>query len=1021
MRFLRNFKLLIVISFISLFFSSYSSIDNRFINDFIEENIIYIAPNGKINNLGTKESPLSFPAGILKASKIIKAHGVPKGGLTIYLRGGKYSIDNQINLGSEFVGTKESPIIIRNYPGEKVFFDGGKKIEPVGFKKVASKKEQEKLAKSAKKKVLVKTITDSELIKKLTSKVVLNLNIDNEIYLPSCYPNGGYAELKYEPKEAEVSPPAIPRDASGRAGMPPYVESGKPRAWKGTITEPRGAQVGIGKRESEMAGSWNQWEKEINSNNTRNLLTGFISADWLLESHPIFAANGKKETIHLSQVVAYGWYGDKHKQKDFKVYGLLCELDEPGEWHFDTKTNRFYIYPPKPMEVIKQMGFPYSEGFMALNKTEYVSIIGLNVKNVGAGIVFNVNGGKNNTIAGCKINNCTAQGIRINGGMYNGVSGCDLFDLNSHVNISGGTRNSKEITPAYNYAENCHIYQVKYNHEKVGIGLNGVGNIFTNNLAHNSIGQAMMIRGNEHIIERNEFFNIGYDEGDGGAMYAGADLVGYGTAYRHNFFHHLINVPGKVTRAGIHLDDLQAGSILTGNIFYKSAEKGIFMNGGSGHVIRDNVFLEGALGVYNVANSSKRKFDLQEDINANSNHNNKGLKEDYLGNAEKITGKNGWNNEPWISKYPRLALVMNDKGENGYMWPIRCIVSGNMYYGNSRGDKAVWSRFSPESQNKSIINNEKVISPDYFMDYSKLDLQFKKQRRDLPEIPFNKIGLYLDDYRSSMPDKNHYRMAIKEFFKGVKSMPGTTKQINTGKVVENGPIITRTNTSEVIKEGSQCWKPLFNDEYEMHIAKKNGYKNDVQLNDIFEFKGDSISVLYKWTDKVAPFAVIATKKSYSNYDLKLEYKWGKRKFYPRHEMVRDAGILFHVYDYKPKTFPRSLECQIQENDTGDLWILGSHAIPIGPDGKDIPMEVSDKYSKNSKRYLMSEKEGWNQVRIEVRGNSAKYFVNGQLVNRFKLSTKKDSKTPLDSGYIALQAEGAEVIYRNVLIREIFLK
>jgi len=758
--------------------------------------IIYASPDGNISNSGLKESPLSFNEAIKKIKTTILSEGLPKGGITVYLRGGRYKFDERITLGSEFKGTKESPIVIRNFPGEKVVFDGGKQIGSNGFTYVNSRKEKEKLSAKSRKKVLVKTITDPALIKKLNSEVVLNLNVDGEIYLPSCFPNSGYAELNYNVAQKEVSPPAIPIGGSGRAGLPPWQEPGKPRGWKGSITEPRGAKVGFDKGQEKMAGTWKQWANEINANNTRNLLSGFISADWLLESHPIYAADAAAHTIHLSRVVAYGWFRDKNKRKQFKVYGLLCELDKPGEWHFDTSSNRFYIYPPKNIKNIESIGFSFADGFMDLVGTEYVSIIGLKVLNVGSNYAFHIVEGDHNLIAGCKIRNCTATGIKIEGGRYNGVSGCDLVDLNFHVSVSGGSRSFNEIVPAYNYVENCHIYQVKFNHEKVGIGLSGVGNIFKNNLVHNSIGQAMMIRGNDHIIEENEFFNIGYEEGDGGAMYAGADLVGYGTTYRYNFFHHLINVPGKVSRAGIHLDDLQAGAILIGNIFYKSAEKGIFMNGGSGHVIRNNVFLEGALGIYNVASGSKRKYELQEEINENPNHNNKGLKEDYVGRAEQITGPDGWNNEPWITKYPRLALVMNDKGVNGRMWPIRCIVEGNMYYGNSRGDHAVWSRFSPESEAKSIIRNEKVISPDYFVDYDKLDLRFKNRGSDIPDIPFDKIGLYLDKYRSSMPDKENYRMAIKKFFKDVKSMPGSTKHINTGKIVEDGPVITSGTSFE---------------------------------------------------------------------------------------------------------------------------------------------------------------------------------------------------------------------------------
>ena len=70
-----------------------------------------------------------------------------------------------------------------------------------------------------------------------------------------------------------------------------------------------------------------------------------------------------------------------------------------------------------------------------------------------------------------------------------------------------------------------------------------------------------------------------------------------------------------------------------------------------------------------------------------------------------------------------------------------------------------------------------------------MDFRFKKQGRDVPEIPFEKIGLYLDEYRTSMPDKKHYRKEVREFFRDVKSMPGSHKKFNTAESVENGPFI----------------------------------------------------------------------------------------------------------------------------------------------------------------------------------------------------------------------------------------
>ena len=54
--------------------------------------------------------------------------------------------------------------------------------------------------------------------------------------------------------------------------------------------------------------------------------------------------------------------------------------------------------------------------------------------------------------------------------------------------------------------------------------------------------------------------------------------------------------------------------------------------------------------------------------------------------------------------------------------------------------------------------------------------------------------------------------------------------------------------------------------------------------------------------------------------MRLEYKWGAKRFAPRANVRRDAGILYHVIG-KDGVWPRSVECQIQENDVGDIFTV----------------------------------------------------------------------------------------------------
>lgn len=747
---------------------------------------LIVAPEGKSENRGTRQSPLSFDVGIRRVSDNLKSNGVPEGGITLTLMGGHYKFSKPTVLGAEFQGTAERPIIIRAEQGEIVMFDGGAQISPDGFVPVNDLQERERLAKDVVDKLRVKTITDPALIANFKQKVLLTLTYNEGMYLPSVFPNKGYAMMDNKAVVAETSPPGIAPGKANygiRAGSPPYQEPGKRQGWKGSLDEPRGAHGRIGEREDEMAGTWLQWQKELARNNRRNLHTGFIEANWLLSSQPLVSANAEMRSMYFSRALAYGW--EWRKDKSFKVFGLLCELDQPGEWHFDTLTNRLYIYPPEPLTDETKIGLPLANGFMELKSATYVSVIGLNVRNVGSNAVYRISGGDHNLIAGCSIRNSTASGIVLSG-THNGVLGCDLVDLNHHVSLGGGKRGPNEIVEGNNYVENCHIYQSSFRHQKVNISVGGVGNRFRNNLVHNSLGQAVTIHGNSHLLEFNELFNIGYDEGDGGAMYAGGDLTGYGVMYRYNFFHHLMHVPGKVERSGIHLDDLQAGATCVGNIFYKSAGKGIHMNGGGGHTLLDNVFLEGYRGIYNAAHHGQKHYDRHVAIQNDPNHMYRNTKENYIGRAEKIVGPKGWAKSPWKEKYPLFNQVMSDDGQYGCLWPIHCKAEGNLYYGNTRSNFTEFTFRAPEVRAKNIIVNDGKVKPEDFVDYSKLDLRFKPGGPKHLDIPFEKIGLYLDTYRTTMPKKSYYRNAINRFYAGIGSMPGTTSKIDTGAMIEQG-------------------------------------------------------------------------------------------------------------------------------------------------------------------------------------------------------------------------------------------
>ncbi len=219
---------------------------------------IFVSPNGRAGNLGTQASPVTFDEGLHRMSAALKTKGLPGNGMTMTLLGGQYTFTQPTVLNKVFSGTPEQRITIRAKSGETVIFDGGAQISPTGFTAVTDPTQRVRLAHVAADQIRVKTITNSALIARFKEKLLLTLSYNENIYLPSVYPNQGYAMMDNKAVVPEVTPPAVPTGQENygiRAGSPPYQEPGKPQGWKGTLAQTRGAQAGIAQREEEMAGT----------------------------------------------------------------------------------------------------------------------------------------------------------------------------------------------------------------------------------------------------------------------------------------------------------------------------------------------------------------------------------------------------------------------------------------------------------------------------------------------------------------------------------------------------------------------------------------------------------------------------------------------------------------------------------------------------------------------------------------------------------------------------------------------
>ena len=171
------------------------------------------------------------------------------------------------------------------------------------------------------------------------------------------------------------------------------------------------------------------------------------------------------------------------------------------------------------------------------------------------------------------------------------------------------------------------------------------------------------------------------------------------------------------------------------------------------------------------------------------------------------------------------------------------------------------------------------------------------------------------------------------------------------------------------------------------------------------------------------FGYLATNRSYGDYQLRFEYRWGDKRFAPRARAKRDSGVVYHIQG-GDRVWPKGVELQVQEGDTGDFWLLGGVTMKttVASTGSDPKRyrEGGAPYTTRAGSYVRvakdrtRERSGWNTVELTVRGDSAVHIVNGEVVNRGE--QLRSSGKPLTAGRVAFQVEGAEVYYRNIELK-----
>lgn len=183
------------------------------------------------------------------------------------------------------------------------------------------------------------------------------------------------------------------------------------------------------------------------------------------------------------------------------------------------------------------------------------------------------------------------------------------------------------------------------------------------------------------------------------------------------------------------------------------------------------------------------------------------------------------------------------------------------------------------------------------------------------------------------------------------------------------------------------------------------------------------------------FGTITTKESFSNFHLRLQVKWGVKKWGIKLNAPRDCGLLYFCHGQlgvEHGQWPRSVEFQIQEHDMGDLYALMTRVTVNARkegrlwlyDPKGEPTLFEQKLPIGNRCVKLGDPEKpngeWNTLDLYCVGADSIHVVNGVVVMRLQKAERIDgaAPAPLTAGQISLQTEGAEVFYRNVEVTPI---
>ena len=489
-----------------------------------------------------------------------------------------------------------------------------------------------------------------------------------------------------------------------------------------------------------------RWQKALAENEL--WLRGFWRVPWVINGAQVKAIDTNAGTITFIKDVG-GGIGSKYKKdaqgrrrgdgtEAWCAVNLPEEIDEPGEWAVDFKRHLLLIWAPEGVsEQNPLLVAANKDPILSLDGASHVVVKGLRIiASLGDGV--QIKGGEDNIVAGCDISNIVRSGIAVLGGKRHKVISNDVRETGS-VGISAAGGSKANLEPAGHEILNNDVSRTANDFPvpaiRIGYGgaseilRDGVGIRVANNRIHETANAGVAFGGADNLFEFNEVYRVGMNSGDLGGFYGYCGFTGFGNVMRNNFVHHSMN--GNA----FYMDDGTSGATVTGNVAYKCF-MGVLMGGGHHNHFDHNIIIDCTKGIHLDDRGISRKYTLEDK---------------RLGGDVKSVNPD---QSPWKEKHPELATLVAG-GET-------TIPKGDTVLGNVLINCTTPLEL-PKPENASGIQQQCNITTGSFADFVDAENFDFTVRPDsivvasiegFPSIPFQRIGLQIDEYRKTIPPRD---------------------------------------------------------------------------------------------------------------------------------------------------------------------------------------------------------------------------------------------------------------------------